>query len=345
MNKTNIIKSRAPLRIGLAGGGSDLSPYCDLYGGYVLNATISRYVDVIIKPSKKNNVRFVSLDLQIEKILSLNSIISNNGKLDLHTAVYKYFIKKFNNGKPIPLELISYIDAPFGSGLGSSSTLVVAMVQAFNKLLNLSLDKYQIASIAYQIERVDCGLIGGRQDHYSASFGGFNFIEFNANEQNVVNQLKINEYCINELETSLILYFTGISRDSENIIVDQIKSITSVSQESLEAMHAIKKEALTMKECLLRGDLLSLAESLRSGWENKKRTCKTVSNTYIDKIYNTAIKAGALAGKVSGAGGGGFMFFFVPLEKRMNVIRKLTTFGGLVCNCHFTKHGAQAWKI
>ena len=345
MNKTNIIKSRAPLRIGLAGGGSDLSPYCDLYGGYVLNATISRYVDVIIKPYKKNNVRFVSLDQQIEKILSLNSIISNNGKLDLHIAVYKYFIKKFNNGKPISLELISYIDAPFGSGLGSSSTLVVAMVQAFNKLLNLSLDKYQIASIAYQIERVDCGLVGGRQDHYSAIFGGFNFMEFNANEQNVVNQLKINEYCLYELETSLILYFTGVSRNSADIIVDQIKSFSSDSQESLKAMHAIKKEALTMKECLLRGDFLSLTKSLRSSWENKKLTAKTVSNAYIDKIYNTTIKAGALAGKVSGAGGGGFMFFFVPLDKRMNVIRKLNTFGGLVSNCHFTKQGSQAWKL
>ena len=340
-----IVKARAPLRLGLAGGGSDLSPYSDLYGGYVLNTTIDRYAYAMIKTHNEPIVRFTATDQQIEKVLPIEIPLLLNGKLDLHTAVYKYITKNFNNGKSIPLELSTYCDVPIGSGLGSSSTLVVAMIKAFVELLNLPLDIYDIARIAYQVERVDCGLQGGRQDQYSASFGGLNFMEFYAKERVVINPLGIKNWIICELEASLVLYFTGLSRESAHIITDQIEGVKLGNLSVLEAMHTIKEEASTMKECLLRGDFLGLVNSMRFGWDNKKRSAKTVSNSHIDNIYDSAIQAGALAGKVSGAGGGGFMLFFVPTEKRMDVIRTLNSFGGQVSNCHFTKHGAQAWRI
>ena len=340
-----IVKARAPLRLGLAGGGSDLSPYSDLYGGYVLNTTIDRYAYAMIKTHNEPVVRFTATDQQIEKVLPIEIPLLLNGKLDLHTAVYKYITKNFNNGKSIPLELSTYCDVPIGSGLGSSSTLVVAMIKAFVELLNLPLDIYDIARIAYQVERVDCGLQGGRQDQYSASFGGFNFMEFYAKERTVINPLGIKNWILCELEASLVLYFTGRSRESAHIITDQIEGVKLGNLNVLEAMHHIKEETLTMKECLMRGDFLGLVNSMRLGWDNKKRSAKTVSNSHIDNIYDSAIQAGALAGKVSGAGGGGFMLFFVPTEKRMDVIRNLNSFGGQVSNCHFTKHGAQAWKI
>jgi D-glycero-alpha-D-manno-heptose-7-phosphate kinase len=241
--------------------------------------------------------------------------------------------------------LSTFCDAPAGSGLGSSSTLVVVMIRAFAELLNLPLDDYTIAHMAYQIERVDCGLQGGRQDQYSATFGGFNFMEFYAEERAIINPLRIKNWIICELESSLVLYFTGVSRESAHIIADQSNNVRSGNVDALEAMHGIKREALTMKECLLRGDFDGLVESMRLGWENKKRSAKTVSNPHIDGIYDAAIKSGALAGKVSGAGGGGFMWFFVPTEKRMDVVRTLNGFGGQVSNCHFTKHGTQAWRI
>ena len=340
-----IVKARAPLRLGLAGGGSDLSPYSDLYGGYVLNTTIDRYAYAMIKTHNEPIVRFTATDQQIEKVLPVEIPLLLNGKLDLHTAVYKYITKNFNNGKSIPLELSTYCDVPIGSGLGSSSTLVVAIIKAFVELLNLPLDIYDIARIAYQVERVDCGLQGGRQDQYSASFGGFNFMEFYDMERAVINPLGIKNWILCELEASLVLYFTGLSRESAHIITDQIEGVKLGNLSVLEAMHTIKEEASTMKECLLRGDFLGLVNSMRFGWDNKKRSAKTVSNSHIDNIYDSAIQAGALAGKVSGAGGGGFMLFFVPTEKRMDVIRTLNSFGGQVTNCHFTKHGAQAWKI
>lgn len=340
-----IFRARAPLRLGLAGGGTDVSPYCDIHGGYVLNAAIDRYAYAVIKTLDEPVVRFVATDQQMEKVRPAEVPLPLNGKLDLHKAVYNHVVQNFNGGRTIPLELSTFCDAPAGSGLGSSSTLVVAMIRVFAELLNLPLDDYTIAHMAHQIERVDCGLQGGRQDQYSATFGGFNFMEFYAEERAVINPLRIKHWIICELESSLVLYFTGVSRESAHIIADQSSNVKSGAADALEAMHGIKREALAMKECLLRGDFPGLVESMRLGWENKKRSAKTVSNPHIDAIYNAAIQAGALAGKVSGAGGGGFMWFFVPTEKRMDVIRTLNGFGGQVSNCHFTKHGTQAWRI
>ena len=340
-----IIRARAPLRLGLAGGGTDVSPYCDIHGGYVLNATIGRYAYAVIKPLDEPIVRLVATDQMSEVVAAADGVLVLNGKLDLHKAVYNHMVHHFNGGKPIPMELSTLCDAPAGSGLGSSSTLVVVMIRAFAELLNLPLDDYTIAQLAYKIERVDCALQGGRQDQYSATFGGFNFMEFYADERTVINPLRVKNWIICELEASLVLYFTGVSRESAHIIADQSNNVHSGSIDALEAMHGIKREALVMKECLIRGDFTGLVESMRLGWESKKRSAKTVSNLNIDAIYEAAIKAGALAGKVSGAGGGGFMLFFVPTDKRMDVIRTLNKFEGQVSNCHFTKHGTQAWRL
>lgn len=340
-----IVRARAPLRLGLAGGGSDVSPYCDTHGGYVLNATIDRYAYAVIKTLDEPVVRFVATDQQTEKVKAISEPLELNGRLDLHKAVYNYMIRHYNGGKPIPLELSTFCDAPAGSGLGSSSTLVVVMIRAFAELLNLPLDDYTIAQLAFRIERVDCGLQGGRQDQYSATFGGFNFMEFYAEERAVINPLRVKNWIICELEASLVLFYTGVSRESARIIADQSNNVKAGSVDAIDAMHGIKREALVMKECLLRGDFDGIVNSMQQGWENKKRSAKTVSNSNIEEIYDAAINAGALAGKISGAGGGGFMMFFIPTERRMDVIRTLNRFEGQVSNCHFTKHGTQAWRV
>ena len=340
-----IVRARAPLRLGLAGGGTDVSPYCDIHGGYALNATIDRYAYAVIKTLDEPYVRLVSTDQQKEKVKAVDEPLVLNGKLDLHKAVYNEMIQYYNGGKRIPLELSTFCDAPAGSGLGSSSTLVVVMIRAFAELLNLPLDDYAIAQLAFKIERVDCGLQGGRQDQYSATFGGFNFMEFYANDRAVINPLRIKNWIICELEASLLLFYTGVSRESAKIIADQSANVSSGVVDAIEAIHQVKREALMMKECLLRGDFAGIVESMRQGWAGKKRSAKTVSNPHIEEIYNAALKAGALAGKVSGAGGGGFMMFFVPPEKRMDVIRALNAFEGQVSNCHFTKHGTEAWRV
>jgi D-glycero-alpha-D-manno-heptose-7-phosphate kinase len=340
-----IIRARAPLRLGLAGGGTDVSPYCDLHGGYVLNATIDRYSYAVIKPMDEPMVRFVATDRQEEAVEPASGTFDLNGALDLHKAVYREMIRRFNGGKPIPMELNTFCDAAPGSGLGSSSALVVVMVQAFAELLNVAWDDYAIARLAFQIERIDCGLQGGRQDQYAATFGGFNFMEFYADERAVINPLRIKDWILCELEASLLLFYTGVSRESAKIIADQSDNVKAGAVDAIEGMHGLKREALVMKECLLKGDFDGIVDSMRQGWESKKRTAAGVSNPDIEEIYDAAIRAGALAGKVSGAGGGGFMMFFVPPDRRMDVIRRLNQAGGQVSNCHFTKQGAQAWRI
>jgi D-glycero-alpha-D-manno-heptose-7-phosphate kinase len=339
-----LLRARAPLRLGLAGGGTDVSPYCDTHGGYVLNATIDRYAYAVIKTLDTPHIRLVATDQQACVELDLDDPLALDGRLNLHRAVYRKMMDLYNGGKRIPLELSTFCDAPAGSGLGSSSTVVVVIVRAFSSLLNLGLDDYAIARLAFQIERVDCALGGGRQDQYSATFGGFNFMEFYADERVIINPLRIKSWIICELEASLVLFYTGVSRSSAAIIADQSGNVSSGATTAIEAMHGIKREALVMKECLLKGDFGGIVESMRAGWENKKRSARSVSNSHIDEIYDAAVQAGAAAGKVSGAGGGGFMMFFVPPERRLDVIRTLNRFEGQVSNCHFTENGTQAWR-
>ncbi len=338
-----LVRARAPLRLGLAGGGTDVSPYCDEYGGHVLNATIDRYAYATLRLLDEPVLRFVAADRQCTLELPLDAPLDGPSDVGLHLAVYRRLVEP-TLGMRLPMEIVTFCDAPAGSGLGSSSTLVVAMVRAFTELLNLPLDDYSIAHLAFQIERVDCGLAGGRQDQYSATFGGFNFMEFYADERAVINPLRIRSGILSELEASLVLFYTGVSRESARIIADQSSGIAARNDQAVTAMHGLKREALTMKECLLRGDLDGIVASMLLGWMNKKRTARTVSTPQIDALYDAAMAAGARAGKVSGAGGGGFMMFFVRPEQRMDVLRALSAFEGQASNCHFTKHGAQAWR-
>jgi D-glycero-alpha-D-manno-heptose-7-phosphate kinase len=341
-----IIRARAPLRLGLAGGGTDVSPYCDRYGGLVLNATIDKYAYSVLQPGKDGDgVRFVAADKQEEWSGEAAPEAPLDGRLDLHKGVYNRIVREFNGGRPLPLTLTTHTDAPPGSGLGSSSTLVVSMIKAFVEWLNLPLGEYDIARLAYEIERKDVGLSGGRQDQYAATFGGFNFMEFHPQERVVVNPLRIKNWIISELEASLLLYFGGVSRDSARIIDEQTRNVQRDDNAAIDAMHALKQESVAMKESLLKGDFDGLVASMEAGWEAKKRMAKSISNPQIEASYELARQAGMRAGKISGAGGGGFMMMLVDPVRRMDVIRALSTTQGQIFNCHFTEIGTQGWKI
>jgi len=340
-----IIRARAPLRLGLAGGGTDVSPFCNLYGGCVLNVTIDRYAYASIRQTNDKAIRFSAADQNISVNLPVKAKFDLDGKLNLHKAVYNEIIATYNDDIPLAIEVVTYCDAPPGSGLGSSSTLVVAMIKAYVEYLNLPLDDYKIAKLAFKIERIDCSLNGGRQDQYSATFGGFNFMEFYDRDRAIINPLRIKNWIVCELEASLLLCYTGLSRESAKIIDDQSRNMSNGESDFLESFHRIKKEAIQMKESLLEGNFDGIVNSMKAGWESKKKSAASVSNLYIDEIYNAAINAGARAGKVSGAGGGGFMIFYVEPERRISVINTLAKFDTQVSNAHFTKTGAQAWKI
>jgi D-glycero-alpha-D-manno-heptose-7-phosphate kinase len=340
-----IIRSRAPLRLGLAGGGTDVSPYCDKYGGAVLNVTIDQYAYTIIEPCDDGRVSFTATDLGCRVEMPAGEAMQIADPLILHRAVYRRILTQFNDGRPLPCRITTFCDAPPGSGLGTSSTMVVSMVKAFVEWLNLPLGEYEIAHLAFEIERIDARLEGGRQDQYAATFGGVNFIEFLRDDRVIVNPLRVKNWIISEMETSLVLFDSGVSRSSARIIREQTDKLASNNTTTLEAMHALKDDAFHMKECLLKGDFDRMALCLRKSWDAKKRLADNVSNGHIDSVIDAAIDAGARAGKVSGAGGGGFVTFLVAPERRMHVIRALSEQDGHVMVCHLTRHGTEGWKI
>ncbi len=339
-----IFRARAPLRLGLAGGGTDVSPFSEEQGGYVLNATVDLYAQAILEPRNDGRIVFAAEDREETVELEATLVLPDVEPLRLHRGIYNRIVRQFHGGQPLSFKLTTFADAPAGSGLGTSSTMVVCIIQAFSEWLSLGLGEYEIAHLAYEIEREELKLAGGKQDQYAAAFGGFNFIEFGSGPDRVlVNPLRIKEWVRNELEASTVLFYTGQSRESAKIIEQQIESTKAKSSPSLDAMNALKKDAVAMKEAILRGDLKRYADILRQSWEAKKKLAASISNPFLDAIYDDAIDAGALAGKISGAGGGGFFMFFVPPDKRMALVRRLQKHNGQVMNFHFTAMGAQSW--
>lgn len=339
-----IVRARAPLRLGLAGGGTDVSPYCDLYGGAVMNVTIAKYAYATIELLSGDKIRFEATDRDEAAEYPLSHYIKPDGVLDLHKGVYNRIVRDYRDGQPLPVRICTASDATAGSGLGSSSTVIVCMIQAFAEILSLPLGEYEIARMAYEIERKDLGLNGGKQDQYAATFGGFNFMEFLADDRVIVNPLQIKDRIVYELEAGLVLYFTGVSRLSATIIDEQSANVREGQQAAIEAMHALKRESIAMKEHMLTGDMTALGETLQAGWEAKKRMADSITNANIDHIDKIARNAGAFAGKISGAGGGGFMFFLTPPDARQRVMRALEPLGGTATGCHFTSRGATAWR-
>ena len=339
-----IYRSKAPLRIGLAGGGTDVSPYCDLYGGAILNATISLSAYANIEPLQENKIIVETLDRKEIQTFDLMDELPINGELDLLKGVYNRVKKDF----PFPntgFRLSTFVDAPAGSGLGTSSTLVVAILGAFVEMLKLPLGDYDIAHLAYEIERYDLKLAGGRQDQYAATFGGVNFMEFFDDDKVIVNPLRIRSQYMHELENNLVLYFTATSRESATIIKEQVKNVTSKDEKSIEAMHQLKEQARMMKDALLKGKLSEIGEILDYGFQQKRKMAANISNSSIEEIYEAAKKAGATGGKISGAGGGGFMIFFCPGNTNYAVKEALLKFGGEVKNYTFTKYGVSSWSV
>jgi D-glycero-alpha-D-manno-heptose-7-phosphate kinase len=340
-----LVRARAPLRLGLAGGGSDLSPYCDTYGGYVLNATIDKYAYATVVPRTDGRVRLVAADRHQEWEGTFDELMQEqNAALDLHRSAYCRVVRELHGGQPLAITLTTTLDALPGSGLGSSSTLVVAMVTAMAAWCGVRLNGYETARMAFQIERCDAGLAGGRQDQYAAAFGGINFMEFYAGERVLVNRVDVEPAVLSELEASLMLLYSGVSRHSSAIIEEQRLRLTD-DPEAVEAMHEMKAGAVRMRESLRRGDLSSIVSSMNDTWELKKRTAHAISNPFLDNLLDRVMEAGGLAGKVSGAGGGGFLIFFVDPARRMDVARALEGTGGNLSTCHFTQQGAYAWSV
>jgi len=339
-----IYRSKAPLRIGLAGGGTDVSPYCDLYGGAILNATISLYAYASIEPITEPVAIIETVDRGEKIVLDLAASFPIDGHLDLAKGIYNRVVREFG-AVPSGFKLTTFVDAPAGSGLGTSSTLVVAILGAFAEWLRLPFGEYDMAHIAYEIEREELIMAGGKQDQYAATFGGVNFMEFYDKNTVIVNPLRIKPQYLYELENNLLLYFTATSRLSSTIIEAQTQNVKDNNQQSIDAMHHLKEQARMMKEALLKGKIHEIGAILDFGFQYKKQMAKGISNTRMDEIYETALQAGATGGKITGAGGGGFMMFYCPGNTRYQVQQALKDFGGDFRPYQFTERGLFTWSI
>ena len=339
-----IIRSKAPMRLGLAGGGTDVSPYSDQYGGLVLNATINLYAHCTIEETNDGLITICSYDAETKESYPSAHQLPIDGKAILVKGIYNRLVEDYHLS-PLSFRITTWNDVPPGSGLGTSSTMVVCILKAFVEWLNLPLGDYEVAKLAFEIERKDLGLSGGKQDQFAAAFGGFNYMEFHQNGTVIVNPLRIKRWIIDELEASTLLYFTGRSRSSAAIIEEQKDNTKRGNQQAIEAMHQIKQTAIDTKQALLKGDINTFAQILHQGWENKKRMAHHISNSMIEEAMETALKAGAKAGKVSGAGGGGFIMFIVDPERKKYVEQALSHLNGHVMPFTFCDSGAHGWKI
>ena len=340
------IRSRAPLRLGLAGGGTDLPSYSDQFGGAVFNTAIGMYAYCTIIPTNDNTIEIIAYDNNNSlKTTSSPYLDPTDKNLILHKGVYNRIVKDYNNGKPLSFIMSTSNDAPVGSGLGTSSTMVVAILEAFNRWLGLGLSQYQKALLAYQIEREDLKLSGGKQDQYAAVFGGFNLMEFKTDKTTVVNPLRMEKSIVNELECSLILYYGGKSRESAKIIEQQEKNTKEKNVKTVEAMHNLKKSAYLIKDYILTNNFECFAELLRQTWEEKKKTASIISNTELEQNIDFIMKNGGEAVKVSGAGGGGVLMIYCNPVNRQKLLDALKTLPGAVFPVKFAKNGAESWVI
>jgi D-glycero-alpha-D-manno-heptose-7-phosphate kinase len=335
-----LIRAKAPLRISFAGGGTDVPPFPQQEGGCVLNATINLYAYGTLRPRQDHQICIESLDFGVSVSYSIEEKLIYDGKLDLVKAA----ILKLGGNNSTGFDLFLHTDVPPGSGLGASSAVMVALVGLLKEFKNFPLTDYEIADLAYVVERKELGIQGGLQDQYAAAFGGFNYLEF-LPDRVVVNPLKISPDVINELQYNLLLCYTGQTRLSAGIIEDQVKRYEHREAGTLQALRELKRQAVEMRNALLQRRLDTFGAMLHEQWQHKKKMSPMITDPRLDALYETARQHGALGGKISGAGGGGYMLLYCQFDKKHKVAEKLRELGCTITDFAFEPSGLQVWKV
>src|SRR3954462_3759971 len=335
-----LIRAKAPLRISFAGGGTDAPPFPEREGGCVLSSTINRYAWGTLKPRDDGQICINSLDFNVSLAYASRDDLDYDGEMDLAKAA----IKRLAGDQTSGYDLFLHTDAPPGAGLGSTSATMVALVGLLNEFHGLALTDYEVAQVAYEIERVDLGIKGGMQDQYAAAFGGFNFMEFMA-DRVLVNQLKVSQDIQNELEYNLLIGNTGKLRLSSHIIDDQVRRYEQGDSDANEALREIKALTLEMKTALLPRRLDEFGRLLDLEWQHKRRMSPRISSVELDELYAMARHEGAIGGKITGAGGGGYMLLYCRFDRKHAVAERLRSLG---CEPHkgaFEPLGLQTWRV
>lgn len=335
-----LLRARAPLRISFAGGGTDMPCYYAEHGGAVLASTINRYTYVSLAPGGDHGaVSIASLDFDLMVKYRLEEAPVYNGVLDLAKAAIRRLVPPNSDGG---FELYVQSDAPAGSGLGGSSSLTLALIGILNGLRGAPLDRYQLAELAYEIERVDLAMKGGKQDQYGIAFGGFNFIEF-ARDQIIVHPLRLDPAVLKDLECHLLLCYTGRTRLSAGVIGRQEDFVRQKRPETLAGLEGLRTLCYEMKNALLRGRLGDFGELLNAEWRHKVEANPQVTTPAIDEMLAVARREGAIGGKLLGAGAGGYLLLFCEVNRKHKVYQALEKLGGQFMNFSFVDDGLAVW--
>jgi D-glycero-alpha-D-manno-heptose-7-phosphate kinase len=327
---------RSPVRISFAGGGTDLPGYYERYGGTVLSTTINKYFYTIIQKRSDGKIQVISSDLKVTETwedITRMSVKGTSLEIPLST------LKEAGFNSSIDMFLASEI--PPGTGLGSSASVCVGVLKALSAYRRQNLSKYQLAESSYQIARKTMGKPVGKQDEYASAFGGLNYITFCSNGSVELEPVSLPPDLFAELQGSLLLFFTGAAHDSWTILEEQEKSTRASSGIAVESLHEIRAFADEAKTALVNGNLDDFGKLLHKGWEAKKRVSTKISTAHIDNMYKVARANGALGGKITGAGGGGFMLLYCPPKKQRQVRSALSSIGGKEMNFDFDLLGAH----
>jgi D-glycero-alpha-D-manno-heptose-7-phosphate kinase len=333
-----IIRAKSPLRVSFAGGGTDLAHWYTERPGAVLSTTIDRCAYASLYPRDDHQVRIRSVDLGYDVEFDLEEGPIYDGVLDLAKAV----IQRFGSDKGMYLDVRS--DAPPGGGLGGSSALTSAVIGAVAAYTGRMLSNYELAELNFEVERVDLGIAGGKQDQYATTFGGFNVFEFLA-DRVVVSPLRVERDVINDLEAHLVMCYTGEVRADLGLIDTQVDYYKQGRAETIEGMQRLYEMVFEMKEALLRGELKRIGELLHEAYVNKKKMNPHIAEgTISDQLYETARQHGAVGGKLLGAGGGGYLLLYCDTDKQHKVRRELEALGGRFRRITFDGLGLQTWR-
>jgi D-glycero-alpha-D-manno-heptose-7-phosphate kinase len=310
------------------------------HGGAVLVSTINRYVLASLRPREDGEIHIRSLDFGVAVKYRIHEEPIYDGILDVaKAAVHRLFAHSNSKG----MDLFLQSDAPAGSGLGSSATLTAAILGALARAFGVHMDNYELAELAYAVERLDLRISGGKQDQYAAVFGGFNLIEF-SKDGIVVNPLRIPSNILNDLECHLLLCYTGKTRLSGGLIDRQEQYYREGRAQTLEGLHALRQLAYDMKNALLKGRLGDFAEALDYAWVSKLKVDPEITDSHINEMRDEALKAGAISGKLLGAGGGGYLLLFCEVDKKRAVRERLELLGGQFADFSFVNEGLQVWE-
>ena len=335
---TAIWRSRAPVRIDLAGGWTDVPPFSTEVGGAVLNAAINRYAYVTARLRDDPHIRIESADYDVTVEAPDADHLVYDGRLDLATAA----IRRLNVRSG--LELFLRCDAPPGSGTGTSASMGVALLGLFNQLQGAGLSTLEVASLANRLEIEELRNAGGKQDQYVAALGGVCFLEF-TDPHVVANRLELPPGIIAELEKHLVLCYTGKSRVSGNIINNVMGAYQRGNPSTVRALHRLKAIAYEMKDALLAEDIHSFSVLLQENWENQKYLDPSVTNPHIDALFEMALANGAVGGKATGAGGGGCVLFCAQSDREHTLRRALAERGVVLLDFSLDFQGMTAWQV